>query len=154
MRFFLFTILFVLLLPVKAQEATDASMLIKINDALNFYDFEQMRSFIFKNGDRQTYCPSYTDNPHFEIKDMDLEIYLNPSAGNESNPKELDYSIMYIISRGGEIPFNYYLYLTDRRDVYLYDYNQYLSDEFVRKRVLEELNSILVSMKKEMKLID
>lgn len=154
MRFFLFSILFFLLLPVKAQEATDSSMLIKINNSLNFYDFEQMRSFIFNNGDRQTYCPSYTDNPHYEMKDMNLEIYMNPSAGKESEPKQLDYTIMYIVSRGTGTPFNYYLYLTDRRDVYLYDYNQYLSDESVRKKVLEELNSILMAMKKEMKLID
>lgn len=154
MRFILFGLFLILQLPLKSQQSTDSSMLIKINESLNFYDFEQMRSFIFKNGDRQTYCPSYVDNPHYEMKDMNLEIYMNPSAGKESEPKQLDYTIMYIVSRGTEIPFNYYLYLTDRRDVYLYDYNQYLADKSVRKKVLEELNSILMAMKKEMELID
>ncbi len=154
MRFFLFSLLFIVYLPLKSQEATDSSMLIKINDTLNFYDFEQMRSFIFKNGDRQTYCPNYTDNPHYVMKDMNLEIYLNPSVGDESKHKEFDYSIMYIVSRGDETPFNYYLYLTDRRDVYLYDYNKYLSEESVRKKVLEKLDSILLAMKKEMKLVN
>ncbi len=154
MRFFLFSILFAMFLPVKSQDTTDSLTLIRINDALNFYDFEQMRSFIFKNGDRQTYCPNYTDNPHYEMRNMNLEIYMNPSTKNTTNLKALDYSIMYIVSKDNEIPFNYYLYLTDRRDVYLYDYNRYLSEEEVRKKVLEKLNTILAAMKKEMKITD
>lgn len=152
--FFLFSILFAVFLPAKSQEATDSSMLIKIDDSLNFYDFEQMRSFILRNGDRKTYCPNYTDNPHYEMKSKNLDIYMNPSAGGDYTPKDLDYTIMYIVSRGDEIPFNYYLYLTDRRDVYLYDYNKYLADESVRKKVLTELDSILLAMKKEMKLLN
>ena len=154
MRFLLLGVLLVFFLPVRSQEATDASMLININEALNFYDFEQMRSFILKNGDRQTYCPSYTDNPHYEMKDENLEIYMNPTTKGASKPKDLDYTIMYIVSKDTNLPFNYYLYLTDRRDVFLYDYNKYLSDELVRKQVLEALNSILLVMKKEMKLLN
>lgn len=153
MRFLLLGFLFIFFLPAKSQEATDSSMLIKIDDSLNFYDFEQMRSFILQNGDRKTYCPNYTDNPHYEMANKNLEIYMNPSAGG-GKPKDLDYTIMYIVSRGDEIPFNYYLYLTDRRDVFLYDYNKYLSDESVRKTVLSELDTILLAMKKEMKLLN
>lgn len=154
MRFLLFSVLFILFLPAKSQETTDSSMLIKIDDSLNFYDFEQMRSFILHNGDRKTYCPNYTDNPHYEMKEKNLEIYMNPFVAGDYKPKELDYTIMYIISKHNKIPFNYYLYLTDKRDVYLYDYNKYLSDESVRKKVLAELDSILLDMKKEMKLLN
>lgn len=154
MRFVLFSILFIVFLSVKAQVATDASMLIDLNERLNFYDFEQMRSFIIKNGDKKTYCPNYTDNPHYEMRDANLEIYMNPAVGRESNPNNLDYTIMYIVSSDDKLPFNYYLYLTDRRDVLLYDYNKYLSDKAVRKEVLTALDSILLAMKKEMKLLN
>ncbi|PXV69076.1 hypothetical protein CLV62_101345 [Dysgonomonas alginatilytica] len=154
MKYILVLMLGVFCSFLKAQEVTDSSMLIKINDMLNFYDFEEMRSFILKNGDRKTYCPNYTDNPHYEMNSDNLEIYMNPSSGTESKPKDLDYTIMYIVSNAGDTPFNYYLYLTNKRDVYLYDYNKYLSEESVRKSILAQLNSILISMKKEMKLLD
>lgn len=150
MRLFLFCIFFVSLFPVKAQESTDSEKLIEINNLLHFYDFEQIRSFILKNGDRKTYCPNYTDNPHYEIEDKKLEIYMNPSVSGDYKPRDLDYTIMYIVSKDEKLPFNYYLYLTDRRDVYLYDYNQYLSDEVVRKKVLSELSSILSGIKSVM----
>lgn len=154
MRFLFVCFLFVLFPPAKSQEATHPSMLIDINEALNFYDFEQMRSFILKNGDRQTYCPNYTDNPHYVMKSENLEIYMNPTTVGELKPKDLDYKVMYIISRDNKLPFNYYVYLTDRRDVFLYDYNRSLSDESVRRQVLIALNSILQAMKKEMKLVN
>lgn len=154
MRYYIFTVLIVLSFSLKAQDTTDSSMLIKINDMLNFYDFEEMRSFILKNGDRKTYCPNYTDNPHYEMSSDNLEIYMNPSSGTEVQPKDLDYTIMYIVSNANEIPFNYYLYLTNKRDVYLYDYNKYLSEDSVRKHILGELTSILMKMKNEMKLLD
>lgn len=139
---------------MQAQESIDSSMLIKINDILNFYDFEQIRSFIIKNGDKKTYCPNYKDNPHYEMKDESLEIYMNPAVSGDYKPKDLDYTIMYIVSNINQTPFNYYLYLTDQRDVYLYDYNKYLSDKSIRKQIVEQLNSILTCMKKEMKLPD
>lgn len=153
MKFLYFSLLFLLCVSAKSQDATDSSMLININRSLNFYDFEQMRSFIFKNGDRKTYCPNYVDNPHYEMPKSNLDIYMNPSAVNtEYNPQELDYNIMFIVSSDEEVPFSYYLYLTDKRDVYLYDFNKYLSDKSVRDKVLSKLNSILAEMKKEMNL--
>lgn len=151
MKFLYFSLLFLLCLPAKSQMATDPSMLININKSLNFYDFEQMRSFIFKNGDKKTYCPNYVDNPHYEMPESNLDIYMNPSSVNtEYNPKELEYNILFIVSSDAEVPFSYYLYLTDKRDVYLYDFNKHLLDMSVRDKVLLKLNTILTEMKKEM----
>lgn len=149
MKYLIFILLTALFLPVQSQEATDPSMLIKINEILPSSDFEQIRSFILKNGDRKTYCPNYTDNPHYQVKDGDIEVFFNPSVGRKSTPGESDYTIMYIVSDVNQTPFNYYLYLTDGGDVYLYDYNKYLSQETVRQRILEQLDGILTSLKEE-----
>lgn len=154
MRYILFLVLMLLGFPLQSQEAADPSTLIEINDMLHFYDFEQMRSFIIENGDRKTYCPNYKNNPHYVMADDNLEIYMNPVVKGGAMPKVLDYTVMYIVSNASGAPFNYYLFLSDQRDVYLYDYNKYLSEEPIRRQVLKQLDAILKRMKKEMKIVD
>ncbi len=154
MRFLLLGLLFIFFLPAKSQEATDPTMLIKINDALNSHDFEQIRSYIFEKGDRKTYCPHYIDNPHYQMEEDNIEIFMNPAVVDTKQTNEIDYPVMYIVARGNRTPFNYYLYLADSRDIYLYDYNKLLTNKSVREEILVEMNSILKDIKKEMKLLN
>lgn len=141
-RYLLLILFFVLNIQMKAQEATDSSMLIKVNDIISYADFEDIRSYVWASGNRRTYCPNYTNNPYLELSDINTEIYFNPSAKSGELTKA-DYNIMYIVSRLKDLPFNYYLYLTDMGAVYLYDYNKYLKDANTKGYVLEQLKQII-----------
>lgn len=51
----------------------------KINDLMSVQDFEDIKSYILTNGDRQTYCNIYNNNPHYSFSGF--ESYLNPEIG-------------------------------------------------------------------------
>ena len=46
--------------------------------------FRAIERFILSNGDRQTYCNMYNNNPHYALGDS-LHVYLNPSVGVEQH---------------------------------------------------------------------
>jgi (2Fe-2S) ferredoxin len=48
--------------------------------ALSKEDFRKIVQFVLSEGDRQTYCNMYNDNPHY--KTNDFEIYINPVNQN------------------------------------------------------------------------
>ena len=50
--------------------------------ALTPANFEVIKRFVLKKGDRQTYCSMYNQNPHFRFEGFD--VYLNPDAGQQN----------------------------------------------------------------------
>ncbi len=51
-------------------------------DNFSFQEFESVKDYILENGDRQTYCNLYNDNPHFSFNGFD--VYLDPETGQEN----------------------------------------------------------------------
>jgi len=47
-----------------------------LTEEVTVQSFKDIVSFILKNGDRQTYCNMYNNNPHYRLEGFD--IYLNP----------------------------------------------------------------------------
>lgn len=123
-------------------QQSDNKTLIDFNRQLNFYDFEQIRSYVIKHGDRKTYCPNYKDNPHYKVKDLAVEVYFNPTNNDGRQPTENDYNVMYIIEEEGDSVIHYYLYLTPQRDVLVYDYDKQFTDIDTRTFRLTELKNI------------
>lgn len=128
------------------DERKDSNGLTKVNDILPYFEFESMRSFVWENGDRKTYCPNYKDNPHYLLEDEDIEIYFNPTDSDE-NFSEYDYNIMYIVSKQNEQPVNYYLYMTKDANVYLYDYKHNIIDEDSKTTALNHLKDIISTLR-------
>ncbi|CAF1155732.1 unnamed protein product [Didymodactylos carnosus] len=55
--------------------------------------FNLIKTFILKDGDKQTYCNMYNNNPHYNLNDF--QIYLNPSIGQKNiscDPKLSDFN--------------------------------------------------------------
>lgn len=50
-----------------------------ITSYLSYQEFEQVRTYLIEEGDKETYCSMYNDNPHCSINDFD--IFLNPEIG-------------------------------------------------------------------------
>ena len=46
---------------------------------MNYNDFENIKTYILLNGDRETFCNMYNDNPHYSFEGS--EAYLNPEIG-------------------------------------------------------------------------
>ena len=46
---------------------------------MNYNDFENIKTYILLNGDRETFCNMYNDNPHYSFEGF--EAYLNPEIG-------------------------------------------------------------------------
>lgn len=129
---------------IRAQQPEIYNTLIDFNRQFNFYHFEQLRSYIIKNGDRKTYCPNYENNPHYRIEDLSLEIYLNPTNKDSRISSEKDYNVIYLIEgRGQSDQIHYYLYLTPKRDVFLYDYDRQFEDSLKKERCLLHLEEII-----------
>jgi len=49
---------------------------IDLSEELPVEKFQDIVQFILKNGDRQTYCNMYNNNPHYKLEEFD--IFLNP----------------------------------------------------------------------------
>ena len=45
-------------------------------------DFEDVKNFILKNGNQQTYSNLYNNNPHFSFEEFN--VYLNPEIGQSN----------------------------------------------------------------------
>ncbi len=53
-----------------------------ITDYFSMQKFENIKTFILENGDRQTYCVMYGNNPHYSFSGF--EAYLNPEIGQKN----------------------------------------------------------------------
>lgn len=139
----LFAFFTVLSLSGKAQQSEGYNMLIDFNRQFNFYYFEQLRAYIINNGDRKTYCPNYKDNPHLTVSHLFLDIYLNPTNNNGVDPTENDYNVMYMVEEQGTRLVHYYLYLSPRRDVYIYDFDKQFLDVTKRENAIKHLEKMI-----------
>lgn len=146
LRYIIFIFLFIQSIVGWGQQSQSYNGLIDFNRQLNFYYFEQLRAYIISNGDRKTYCPNYTDNPHYKAEDLSVEIYLNPTNKDGREPFANDYNVMYIVEEQAGKLMHYYLYLTPQRDVFLYDYDQQFIDADKRAMALKQLDNIIKKM--------
>lgn len=70
---------------------------IEFTDNFSFQEFESVKDFILKNGDRQTYCNLYNNNPHYSFNGF--EAYMDPETGQENmncDPKISDFNQIVI----------------------------------------------------------
>ncbi|MDR1912051.1 MAG: hypothetical protein LBQ52_06900, partial [Helicobacteraceae bacterium] len=83
--------------------------------ALEVKTFEAIASFIIKNGDRQTYCNRYNNNPHYEIGEVD--IYLDPISQKTNFLKSdlsnnvADYNRIVIYDRNKNAYYDFYPFI-------------------------------------------
>ena len=64
------------------QSDTSSTDYRDITDVFSVQEFEDATNFILKNGDRQTYCSMYGNNPHYSFDGF--EAYLNPEIGQRN----------------------------------------------------------------------
>ena len=65
-----------LLVGVLASSMAQENSKRDISAILSKNEFEEIVQFILDNGDRQTYCNMYNNNPHYGLEEF--RIYLNP----------------------------------------------------------------------------
>jgi hypothetical protein len=65
-----------------AGAAGDEGRLPGMPAALTPANFELIKRFVLRKGDRQTYCSMYNQNPHFRFEGFD--VYLNPDVGQQN----------------------------------------------------------------------
>ncbi|MCF8358391.1 MAG: hypothetical protein K9H26_06505 [Prolixibacteraceae bacterium] len=86
---------------------------IELTDNFSFQEFESVQEFVFENGDRQTYCNLYNDNPHFSFNGF--EVYLDPETGQENmncDPEISDFNQIVIVDL--DVSLQYYRLLIVR----------------------------------------
>lgn len=87
MKQLLFTILILVLVSgcansCKSTPAPVAEATQETDEVLTAAAFNQIKDHILAQGDRQTYCNMFNNNPHIALGDMD--IYLNPDTGQQN----------------------------------------------------------------------
>ncbi len=80
----------------------EAEKFVDISTTFSKKDFEKVRKFIFKNGDRQTYRNLDSNNPHYKFEDFD--VYLGTWGQSRfferDAPRMKDYSELVIHAEG------------------------------------------------------
>jgi len=133
-----------------------------ITHLINYNDFESIKTYILSNGDRQTYCNMYNNNPHYSF--TGFETYLNPEIGQlniNCEPEISDFNEIVIRDQSSD-PQYFYLHIVRSGDlkneqifrnvtsmiegkVYLlkyYDYDLELMDEKVSSYINKMRESI------------
>jgi len=111
MKQLLFTILILVLVSgcansCKSTPAPVAEATQETDEVLTAAAFNQIKDHILAQGDRQTYCNMFNNNPHIALGDMD--IYLNPDTGQQNINCDLTLSeFNYMVIRTRE-PWKYY----------------------------------------------
>lgn len=54
-----------------------------MNFDINVPNFNKIIKYILRNGDKETYCNMYNDNPHYTFQFFD--VYLNPESQRNIN---------------------------------------------------------------------
>ena len=144
------------------QSDTSSTDYRDITNNFSIQEFEDITNFILKNGDRQTYCGIYGNNPHYSFDGFDA--YLNPEIGqrnvgcdpeisgfNEITLRDLSDKQRYYhirIARKGDSE-NEWIYIPKgmtEEKVYIYRYNNSDNLDAMANSVL----SYLTIIKKEM----
>ena len=121
-----------------------------ISEILDKNDFEKIMKFILTNGDRQTYCQKYNNNPHYVLDGFD--IYLDPISQWINYTKDsLSYSVDHydkiVIMDWNSTYIYYHLKLSNGR-VYIYDIYKVQSEKFENemiKKYIPKLKSLIKS---------
>jgi hypothetical protein len=124
---------------------------IDLSEELTVKEFKDMVGFILKNGDRQTYCNMYNNNPHYKFEGF--EVFLNPihqtiNWTNDNLSNEIsDYNAIVIRDLQANGSY-YYLKLNENNILFDDIYNQYDEKErnLIRNKIL---NEYLPKMKRE-----
>jgi hypothetical protein len=146
---------------ITQEEKEPASKLFRdISDIFSADNFEDLHVYILKNGDRETYCSMYNNNPHRSFEGFDL--YLNPETGQANincDPEISGFNILVIRDWDAE-PQYYRILLVRKGDldnepvqkllpdgvkedkVYLLNYKEYDLDE-LEKKVRDYLPEII-----------
>ena len=80
-------------------------------------NFEDLHTFILENGDTETYCSMYNDNPHFSLEGFD--VYLNPEIGQSNincDPEISKFNVLVIRDWDAE-PQYYHMLLVRKGDL-------------------------------------
>ncbi len=111
MKQLLLTILILVLVSGCANSREAAPALVaeapqETDGVLTAAAFNQIKDHILAQGDRQTYCNMFNNNPHVVLGDMD--IYLNPDTGQQNINCDLELSgFNHMVIRARE-PWKYY----------------------------------------------
>lgn len=81
-------LLFILLISCSSNsinefEIDDSAEYLQITKKIPTYEFERIKNFIIKYGDKQTYRNLDNDNPHYDF--MEFHVYLNSEIGSKNN---------------------------------------------------------------------
>jgi hypothetical protein len=82
--------------------------------------FDIIKQYILRKGDRQTYCNMYNNNPHLALDEF--EVYLNPSIGQANincDPNLSDFNDLVI--RLLHLPVYYDVMLDDNKQTLNFD---------------------------------
>jgi hypothetical protein len=88
-----------------------------LSQTLSVREFENIKSFILDNGDRQTYCNMYSDNPHYSFERF--EAWLNPETGQRNincDPEISDFNEIVLRDQDPE-PQYFYILIIRRGDL-------------------------------------
>ncbi len=88
-----------------------------ITKNLSVQEFETIKSFILENGDRQTYCNMYNNNPHYSFEGF--EAYLNPETGQGNincDPEISDFNEIVIRDQDAD-PQYYHILIVRQGDL-------------------------------------
>jgi|GEM_PF-7114999 len=111
---------------------------ILISDILPFYDFEEIREYVFEKGGRKDYCQNFENLPHLYIDNSDIELYFVSYSPNK-RPTIEDYSVMYFVTDFNGRTSNFYIHMADNAQVFLNDYLNLLPNERLKNQALTEL---------------
>ena len=99
-----------------------------ITQMCSVQNFETIKNFILKNGDKQTYCNMYNNNPHFAYSYFN--VYLNPEIGQANincDPEISDFNEIVIRDQNSD-PQYYYLHIVRLGDLENEQINMRYSD--------------------------
>jgi hypothetical protein len=88
-----------------------------ITKNFSIQEFEAIKNFILENGDRQTYCNMYNNNPHYSFEGF--EVYLNPEIGQGNincDPEISDFNEIVIKDQNAD-PQYYYILIVRQGDL-------------------------------------
>ena len=88
-----------------------------ITKNLSIQEFEAIKTFILENGDQQTYCNMYNNNPYYSF--IGFEAYLNPEIGQGNincDPEISDFNEIVIRDQNAD-PQYYHILIVRQGDL-------------------------------------
>jgi len=137
----LFLLAFSLFRPFYSQEAIgQQGEMILIDNVIDYQQFDQIRNYIIEKGDQKEYCARTGIVPHYKLQELDSDFFI-VSFSNKISPRVDDYIAIYYVTDFNERRFNFYLTVSDTKNIYLYDYRNELKDETIRQLALERIKT-------------